>query len=1080
MNNAKNSPRKGIFPLFRVQWYGIVVESETIIDMKDTKNNSAAVCRLISVGLFMCLTANLTLCADWATDLVWSGGGLWTKRIPVTIENTSQRPMAGTPIAVELPIGLPAKELRVTKTDGTELVYALAPDGKTLQIPVEAEPGQKADYFIYFGNEKAIPVPDMLEEPSRTQGSPRTQGSSRSQDTSRSPEARFELGVVENIPFNIISAETDWRQIDKGDYLCRGTFRVINTTDAALDNVPVLMTLRGTQAHGLLGTLTDLSLADGSPVTLLDPENFRLSCKISVPAKTAKYFNVYYRFDETNAGTPSHLAGTPIVIKDSDTAHPELQRAIDPLAGFSSLVRNGDIEQGTGDVPEGWNRSDISPAEGVRHSIERSPELVRFGTQCLRLDVPKNVQTSWRGWTQRIEIKPNHSYLVQGWLKCIDIESARIYIHFHTADGRPSVRGGQTSINQDISGTTDWTRVAEIIPTPSDAKFMTIHLTMNSSGTLLHDNIAVVDGLFAEQVDRESYYNGDIRFWQVPAVMKVFPQTIPPKWVRESKQEDMVFQIEAARNDKEPLQIAVRGASGTGEVNVTPPKHSSGFELDQCEISTAGYVAIDYPSNYYNTRTPGWYRKSPTSAPGSDGWAGLWPDPLLPTGTVNVKANQTESVWITWAIPKDAPAKTYTGSIRTSLSPTEVSLPIEIIVRDFTVPDAPSLAAIYDVRFRLGGAQPWGNAEQSPQRALIDLMTGNRLSPDAVTPTPRLTFQDDKPVYDWTEFDAVAEWFFNERNIRVVYMPRTFYAFGWGHPPSDFFGERPYPGERPFTGTDFSKLRPEYKAKYQAALREFWNHLKEKGWADRFVLYISDEPHYWVPHIIQQMKAVCDMIHEVDPAIPIYCSTWRFIPEWAETLDVWGIGHYGAVPVATMNEMKARGSRIWFTTDGMLCLDTPYNAIERLLPYYCFKYGADAYEFWGISWLTRDPYVYGAHTYINQSSTPGESYWVRYPNGDGYLLYPPQQSGGRIVSSVRFEQAREGMEDFEYFTMLSQLIEKGKQSGKDVAKAEAVLAEAMNMVDSPTAIGRYSTKILPNPYRLYEVRRKVAETIEGF
>ena len=104
---------------------------------------------------------------------------------------------------------------------------------------------------------------------------------------------------------------------------------------------------------------------------------------------------------------------------------------------------------------------------------------------------------------------------------------------------------------------------------------------------------------------------------------------------------------------------------------------------------------------------------------------------------------------------------------------------------------------------------------------------------------------------------------------------------------------------------------------------------------------------------------------------------------------------------------------------------------------------------------------------------------MRYPNGDGYLLYPPTQySGGKVVSSVRFEQAREGVEDFEYFTMLAQLIDKAKKDGKDVTQAEAVLAEALSLVESPTAIGRYSSRILPNPYRVYEVRRKVAEAIE--
>ncbi len=1248
--------------------------------------------------------------ADWPTNLVWSGGGLWTKRLPVSVENIAKTPFLGKPVAVKIPPSIQqniqqntqqnisAKELRVTKSDGTELVYGLTPDGTTLLIPVEADPGRKAEFFVYFGNEKAETVPDMLDaKPGLLNGdvetgegrcpegwfmdadTPTSQNSwveavpnsgpksgkkclktavekgtasswtatrqggipvvggakyrfkawvrgesvegragwflhvgneKNSQlvnqvigdgkgtfdwkeisseftapieaesmmigtvlygtgtawfdaasveridtDNTATAEPTIIVGDVEDIPFNIIPAETAWPDFEKPEsvkpeyrlnngtnYLCRSTFRIVNASDKAMDGVPVLLTLRGTQAHGLLGPLTDLKLDDGSPVIMLDAENFRATCNISIPAKTAKYFNVYYRFNETKI--PTGLSQQQAVAGESDTAHPELQKAVDPFVGLASLVKNGDFETGFS-LPDDWNRNDVNPQEGVRYSLEKAPEIVRFGKQCLRLDVEKHAPNSWRGWTQRIEIEPNHTYLVQGWMKGIDLETARIHLHFHTADGKHCVNGGMSSINQDISGTTDWTRVAEVVTTPPDAKFMTLHLTMNGHGTLLHDNIIVVDGLFAEQVDRESFLkfsknsnqepgpvvptlkNRQINLlpseaepvipvppttplvWQVPAVMKVFPQTIStkiPPTPQATPDEPAGFGIEAARNEKEPLQLAIRSETARKlKIKISPARLERGDpstpSLNRFEINTVGYVRIDYPSNYYNTKTPKWYRKSPTSAPGCDGWGGLWPDPLLPNDTLNLKPNQTESAWITWSIPKDTPPGSYLANFELWEGDNRVyDRLVGIKVRDFTLPDENHVSAIYDVRFGPGGRKYWGGDEKSFEKEVIEFMTANRLAPDSIMPSPPLSFKDGKPVFDWTEFDKTADWYFNERKVRQVYTPMFLYSFGWGHPPKDFFGEKPYPGDWPFKGADFSQIRPEYRLKYQSVLREFWNHVKEKGWAEKFILYVSDEPNYWTPEIITQMKAVCDMIHEVDPKIPIYSSTWRYVPEWSQSLNVWGIGHYGIVPVDTMKQIKADGSRIWFTTDGMLCLDTPYSAIERLLPYYCFRYGADAYEFWGVAWLTYDPYEYGSHAYIYQTSTPGEYYWVRYPNGDGYLLYPgtcrpgeqelplrrenplPLVAGAKernIVSSVRFEQAREGVEDFEYFYLLTQLIDQAKKTGKDVSKAEAALEQARNMVECPSPIGRYSSKILPNPYRIYEVRRQVAEAIES-
>jgi hypothetical protein len=256
--------------------------------------------------------------------------------------------------------------------------------------------------------------------------------------------------------------------------------------------------------------------------------------------------------------------------------------------------------------------------------------------------------------------------------------------------------------------------------------------------------------------------------------------------------------------------------------------------------------------------------------------------------------------------------------------------------------------------------------------------------------------------------------------------------------------------------------------------------VKAKGWEKKITYYISDEPYDNDPKICAQMKALCAMVHEVDPAIRIYSSTWHHQPEWDGSLDVWGIGHYGLVPVAKMEELKKNGATIWWTTDGMMCLDTPYCAIERLLPHYAFKYGAEAYEFWGLDWLTYDPYELGWHKFLPHDFGPGqEKVAVRYPNGDGYLVYPPRPSRpDRPVPSIRLEQAREGMEDYEYLHLLRTLVERRKAAGKDARAGEKALEEASGLVTSPCEIGRYSTRILPDPDRVFAIREAVARAIE--
>ena len=181
-----------------------------------------------------------------------------------------------------------------------------------------------------------------------------------------------------------------------------------------------------------------------------------------------------------------------------------------------------------------------------------------------------------------------------------------------------------------------------------------------------------------------------------------------------------------------------------------------------------------------------------------------------------------------------------------------------------------------------------------------------------------------------------------------------------------------------------------------------------------------------------------------------------------------------------MAELRRGGAKLWFTTDGQMCTDTPYCAVERLLPHYCFKYHAEAYEFWGVSWLTYDPFRFGWHAYIHQSGEPGKSTWVRYPNGDGFLVYPGHPIGLRgVVSSIRLEQAREGVEDFEYLYLLRDLAARAKASGRDARAADRVLADADRLVEIPNAGGRYSSQILPDPDAVLRLKSAAGAAIEA-
>jgi hypothetical protein len=742
-----------------------------------------------------------------------------------------------------------------------------------------------------------------------------------------------------------------------------------------------------------------------------------------------------------------------------------------------NLARNPSFEQGQ-TLPEAWTGG----AEGQRPAETRmemaSPGL--FGQRCVRMAIPATSTPAWTGWRQDVPVQPDRTYLFAAWLKCEGLAgSAQLHAHYRNAQGELCKDRQHTGAGPAISGTSDWILISGVFAMPPDIATFQLHLTMLATGALQHDGVILTEVTSAQMGALQSRLPATVTgpvAWPVNAVVKVFRDDTPPAATPPAR-------ITAARGEYEPLQVALRSpqALGTVTVAVDAPTGPAGARLADVTVGVVGYVPIDHATNYYSTKSPDWHRKFPASEGACDGWPGWWPDPILPRQTFELPADTTQPVWATVAVPKDAPAGDYQGALRFTVAGKSVAeVPFTVRVWDFALPDEMHLKAVYDCR---QGGELWqvpGESPDATRRAFWRFMAERRVCPDTIRPEPSIRYQDGKVVADFTEFDKAAAFYFDELKLPHAYTPWFFYCFGWGYPPADRFGQRPYEGKYPFEGVDRRLLRPEFKQVYQACLKVYWEHLKAKGWDRKCVLYISDEPFDSQPHIREQMKALCEMIHEVDPAIPIYCSTWHHQPEWDGFLNVWGIGHYGIVPVDKMEQLKQGGARIWWTTDGQMCTDTPYCAVERLLPHYCFRYGAEAYEFWGVDWLTYDPYEFGWHSYIHQSGQPGESYYVRYPNGDGFLAYPGKPVGhAGPVTSVRLEQAREGCEDFEYLYLLRERIAAATAAGRDTAAAAKTLASAQELVSIPNAGGRYSTRILPDPDAVFAVKESLASAIEA-
>ncbi len=668
-------------------------------------------------------------------------------------------------------------------------------------------------------------------------------------------------------------------------------------------------------------------------------------------------------------------------------------------------------------------------------------------------------QKGWHGLYQQVPVQTGHTYLMAGWVNSKN--HCRIWAH-EFEKGKPSP---YTNISVGVPGS-GWRPFATTVRGKYPDSVIEIHLSSESAERLEYDGLLLAEVLPLSKAVMESQSDvtatSSLRFMQVDTVRKVFMDTP----VTDQKE---VAAIWMARNETESIQLALRSTSKYGTLRFfsSLPRLEGGGTMPRPLIRIVGNVKVDSESRYNSfTNLPVYGLCVPAGC--LPEW---YPDPLVPCSGMNVQMQplQTIGVQLQFKTSKMTAAGVYRGQLQIASGNMIVkTIPYCITVWPFALEDKPLTTAIFDNRF-------WKGPEHKDYKQvdLAAFLRKNMLSFDEIPAKPQFKLVDGKVTADFTEFDKLAARWFDEWDIPLAYLPIFREHFGWGRPPKNFLGVKPYPGEWPFEGVDRGKFTPEYKRVCQDALKLMMSHLREKGWEDRFLLYVADEPHERTAGIKEQMIALCDMFHEAWPTVKIYSSTWRYVPEWLGKLDVWGIGVQGQVTPEQFKTMKEAGAEFLITTDGQMCVDTPYNAIERLLPLYSWKHGLKGYEYWGTDWYTHNPFEWGIHTVHFESDKPGNTFRVRYPNADGYIVYPGKRIGMKgIIGSVRLEALRDGVEDYAYYTMLEKLANE-----KDDASAKKILEDVKALVFIPNAGGRMSEHLLPQPERLTYLRWQVGEAI---
>jgi hypothetical protein len=290
----------------------------------------------------------------------------------------------------------------------------------------------------------------------------------------------------------------------------------------------------------------------------------------------------------------------------------------------------------------------------------------------------------------------------------------------------------------------------------------------------------------------------------------------------------------------------------------------------------------------------------------------------------------------------------------------------------------------------------------------------------------------------------------------------------------------------------FAEDTPEYPVLFDSYCRQMEAHLTAKGWLDEAFIYWFDEPsedqYSFVMNGFSKLKRSCPRIarmltEQVEPGLlggpDIWCSiTDSYNHPRAEERRKFGEKFWWYVctgpkaPYAGLfMDHPAPEMRIWLwqtfqrNIEGILVWETTYWNSGAAYP--------DAAK-------PQDPYA-DPMSWTSGYSTPVGD---RRPwgNGDGRFIYPPLKAAqGHAqhpildgpVDSIRWEQLRDGIEDYEYLCILrKKLAERKSPLLPEASQKYARLLEV------PENITRSLTEFARDGAPIEKRRREIARAIE--
>ncbi|MCA1827707.1 MAG: glycoside hydrolase domain-containing protein [Myxococcales bacterium] len=515
--------------------------------------------------------------------------------------------------------------------------------------------------------------------------------------------------------------------------------------------------------------------------------------------------------------------------------------------------------------------------------------------------------------------------------------------------------------------------------------------------------------------------------------------------------------IYAAQNEFEGFQIVVTGPASTVSVTANALTGPGGAQILPSSASQRGNIMV-YREAFISLPATGTQATDPAAKEGQA------PDALVPqidefyreprnASVASVSAGQNAVFFVDVQVPQNATAGVYTGSVTVRATGIATDVPVTLTVWPFALPSTPTLKSVIPFEWNAVTAQYpsvktcCGDADA--QLHLLHALMGlnHRITIDAL----------DYGNADLNAFKTnFAAYIDGNGNTLLAGAKPTILRYGGGHG----------------TGNTLSTWR---------------SFFQQNGWLDRLVDYAADEPAWganstWcslqsaaaedtaagirsmtTAAIADAQAATCNgqkltlgninvFIPNVDQVQPLSMGSGQST-----------MGDYASWKTGTLNGQQ---NEVWeyqscdsWNCDGHVSTGWPSYAIDhsairnRALEWISFRNG-----------ITGELYWQSATSWVNSPKAPWTNQYATGGQGDGTLLYPGAATNAQVggthdipIASLRLKMIREGVEDFEYMTILRNL---GGGAYADAA------------VDGVFATAHSVTGV--NPQTLYTARYNVA------